>query len=80
MRSTKVIAFSVPPELERSILAHAKEEHRTLSEYLREAVRHYMTETEFESAVKSIRKKVKAKGLKVSDVEKLIDRLRSSDK
>ena len=80
MRTTKVIAFSVPPELERAIFSHAKEGHRTISEYLREAVRHYMTETEFEGAVKGARKKVKAKGLKVSDIEKLIDQLRSAKK
>ena len=31
MRSTKVIAFSVPPEFEHEIQKHAKAEHRTIS-------------------------------------------------
>ena len=49
MRTTKILAFSVPPDFENQILKHAKMEHRTLSEYLREAVRHYMTLRRFES-------------------------------
>jgi hypothetical protein len=42
MRSTKVIAFSVPPQFETHILKNAKKEHRTVSEYIREAIRHYI--------------------------------------
>ena len=48
MRTTKVLAFSVPPELENEIQKHAKAEHRTISEYIREAVRQYMSLREFE--------------------------------
>lgn len=77
MRSTRIIAFSVPKELERAILSHAKEEHRTVSEYLREAVRRYMTETEFEMSLASAKRKIKSKKIKLTDIEKLIDRLRS---
>ena len=47
MRTTKIIAFSVPPGFERAIQQRAKAEHRTVSEYLREAVREYMTLREF---------------------------------
>lgn len=69
MRTTKVLAFSVPPELENEIQKHAKAEHRTISEYIREAVRQYMSLREFEQTRKSVSKRLKKKGLKPSDVE-----------
>jgi len=76
MRTSKVLAFSVPPELERQIQAHAKAEHRTVSEYLREAVRQYMDLKEFELAQERVQMKMKKKGIKVSDVEKAVEKLR----
>src|SRR5690606_28208267 len=50
MRTTKVVTFSVPPEFEIRIQEHARLEHRTVSEYLREAVRQYMDLSKFEVA------------------------------
>ena len=76
MRTTKILAFSVPPDFENQILKHAKQEHRTLSEYLREAVRHYMTLRRFESTRKAVSLRIKKKGLKVSDVESAIEKFR----
>ena len=76
MRSTKVIAFSVPPELEHEIHKHAKAEHRTISEYLREAVRQYMNIREFEQTRQAVTKRLKRKGRKASDVDAVIAQLR----
>jgi CopG family transcriptional regulator/antitoxin EndoAI len=76
MRTTKVIAFSVPPELENEIQKHAKIEHRTVSEYLREAVRQYMVLREFEQTKKAVSKRMKRKGLKSSDVETVLSEVR----
>lgn len=76
MRLTKVIAFSVPPELEVEIQEHAKVERRTISEYLREAVRKYMTMTEFKKTQKKINKKVKSRKLKSSVVDNVINEIR----
>ncbi len=76
MRTTKVIAFSVPPEFENEIQKHAKAEHRTISEYLREAVRQYMLLREFEQVRKSVTKRMKRKGLKSSDVETALSEAR----
>lgn len=76
MRTTKVIAFSVPPDFEHEIQEHAKAEHRTISEYIREAVRQYMTLREFEQAQKTVKKRMKRKGLKPSDVESVLSELR----
>ena len=76
MRTTKILAFSVPPEFETQIVRHAKMEHRTLSEYLREAVRHYMTLRRFEATRKAVSQRAKKKGLKASDVESALEKLR----
>jgi Arc/MetJ-type ribon-helix-helix transcriptional regulator len=73
MRTTKIIAFSVPPEFETEIQSHAKKEHRTISEYIREAVRQYMNRQEFEATQKSVSKRLKKKKLKPSDVEEIVE-------
>ena len=79
MRTTKVIAFSVPPDFETNILKFAKAEHRTISEYIREALRHYMTLREFDKTRKTVSKRLKKKGLKSSDVESILSDLRRND-
>ncbi|MFZ4404776.1 MAG: hypothetical protein ACOYOK_11800 [Pseudobdellovibrionaceae bacterium] len=76
MRTTKVIAFSVPPEFELEIQKHAKAEDRTISEYLREAVRKYMNISAFERTQKVISKRLKKKGVKPSVVEDVLSTLR----
>jgi len=76
MRTTKVMAFSVPPDFEGEIQKHAKAEHRTISEYLREAVRQYMTLREFDQTRKSVSKRLKKKGRKPADVDAALSQLR----
>ena len=76
MRSTKVIAFSVPPEFEEAIQEHAKQEHRTISEYLREAIRQYMALGRFKLMQKKVAKKIKSKRLSTEDVEEALDHVR----
>ncbi len=76
MRTTKIIAFSVPPGFERDIQRHAKAEHRTVSEYLREAVRQYMTLREFERTRKTVSKRLKRKGIKPADVAAVLSNVR----
>ena len=77
MRTTKVLAFSVPPEFEKQINKHAKAEHRTMSEYIREAIRHYMDYQQFDLTQKKVTTKIKQKGLKKSDVADAVEVLRS---
>ncbi len=76
MRTTKVLAFSVPPDFESEIVRHAKLEHRTISEYLREAVRHYMTLRQFEATQKTVAARMKKKKLGPMDAERQVERLR----
>jgi predicted DNA-binding protein len=76
MRTTKVVAFSVPPDFEREIQKHAEAEHRTVSEYVREAIRQYMNLRDFDATQKKVSKRLKKKGLKASDVESAVAELR----
>ena len=45
-RNTDTITFSLPPELAQQLRQVVKEEDRTVSELLREAIRLYMEERE----------------------------------
>jgi metal-responsive CopG/Arc/MetJ family transcriptional regulator len=46
-RNTDTVTFSLPPETARELREAAKEEQRTVSELLREAIRLYMEEREW---------------------------------
>ena len=46
-RNTDTITFSLPPEMARQLRQVVKEEDRTVSELLREAIRLYMEEREW---------------------------------
>jgi hypothetical protein len=76
MRTTKVLAFSVPPEFESIITRSAKMEHRTVSEFIREAVRQYVKLQGFEQTRKTVSRKVKRLGAKPSDVEDELRKIR----
>ena len=46
-RNTKTITFSLPPEMAERVQDVMKEEDRTMSELIREALRNYMEEREW---------------------------------
>ena len=46
-RNTETITFSLPPEMAKHLRQVVKEEDRTVSELLREAIRLYMEEREW---------------------------------
>ena len=46
-RKSKVITFSMPPEMAEEVQRIVDEEDRTMSEFLREAIRLYMDEREW---------------------------------
>ena len=43
-RNRKAITFSLPPEMDAQVRRFIEEEDRTMSEFLREAIRLYMDE------------------------------------
>ena len=46
-RKSKVISFSMPPEMAEQVQQVVKEDGRTVSEFLRDAIRLYMEEREW---------------------------------
>ena len=46
-RKTKTITFSLPPEMAEEVQDVMREEGRTMSELIREALRNYMREQEW---------------------------------
>ena len=46
-RNRKAITFSLPPEMDERVRQFIQEEDRTMSEFLREAIRLYMDEQDW---------------------------------
>jgi CopG family transcriptional regulator/antitoxin EndoAI len=77
LRNTKLITISILPELLDKLNDLAREESRTRSELLREALRRYIGEKEGERLRRYGRSRAKALNLKEKDVERLVDEYRS---
>ncbi len=75
MRTTKLITISIMPEFLEEIEKLAKEERRTKSELVREALRCYIAERELKRLQRYGMKKAIELGLK--DVQRLIDENRA---
>lgn len=67
MRVTQTITFSLPKEMGQEVEKVAKEEHRTVSELLREAFRQYRALRTYARVSAKARKLVKKKGLTEKD-------------
>lgn len=72
MRTAKVISLSLPPDMEKEVQQVAKEEHRTISELLREAFRQYLANRDLASIRKEGRKVAKRMKLKPDDIAKIV--------
>ena len=67
MKTIKTITISLPIEMGEDIQKMAKEEHRTISELVREAVRQYKAQRTFTALAKKGQRVAKKKGLKPKD-------------
>jgi CopG family transcriptional regulator/antitoxin EndoAI len=79
-RISKTITISLPPEMASQVEKVMKEEGRTKSELLREALRKYMEDREWKSIFRYGERKAKELGIKPEDVEDLIDEYRAEKK
>lgn len=77
MRTTKLITISIMPEFLEEIEKLAKEERRTKSELVREALRRYIAERELRRLQRYGMKKAKELGLEEEDVQRLVDEYRA---
>jgi Arc/MetJ-type ribon-helix-helix transcriptional regulator len=73
MKTIKTITISLPVEMGVDIQKMAKEEHRTISEFVREAVRQYKAQRIFTALTRKGQKIAKKKGLKPSDFKRHFD-------
>lgn len=72
-RTTKTISLSVPPEMAEEIKELMKEEGRTRSELIREALRHYVEEKEWRKIYRYGEMKASEKGITEDQVEDIVD-------
>jgi Arc/MetJ-type ribon-helix-helix transcriptional regulator len=78
MRNAKTISITLPPDLLVKAQAIAQNEHRTISELFREALRRYMNgNAEWEAVLRRTRATGHALGIESeADVERLSDEFR----
>lgn len=62
-RSRKAITFSLPPKMDEQVRRFIQEEDRTMSEFLREAIRLYMDEQEWLRSERRKRAKARRRDL-----------------
>ncbi len=71
------MTLSLPPQLFEKAERLAKKENRNKSELLREALRRYIEEREWQEVVRYGRKKVRQQGISTeADIERIVDAAR----
>ena len=76
MRTAKVVSISLPPDMNSEIQELAKEERRSVSELMREALRQYIALNTWKKAQKQVRKIAKKKAISPEDIQDIIDQER----
>lgn len=76
-RTTKTITFSLPPEMADRVNEVIKQQGRSRSEFLREAVLRHMEECEWRQLLQYGEARARAKGIGPEDVADLIDEYRA---
>lgn len=71
-KKTKIISISLPPDMTEEIQDMAKEERRSVSEVIREALRQYAANRDLKSVRKEASKSAKRKGIKPDDVDRIV--------
>jgi CopG family transcriptional regulator/antitoxin EndoAI len=78
LRLTKLISISIMPDFLREVERVAKEENRTKSELIREALRRYIEDREWEKLTRYARIKSAETGMKTEeDIQRVVDEFRS---
>jgi CopG family transcriptional regulator/antitoxin EndoAI len=72
MRSTRTLSITLPPEMLKRAQSIAKRESRTMSELVREALRHYDRQAWWDEVNAYGRQRAEERGLRERDVERLI--------
>ena len=75
-RTTKTITFSLPPEMMERADEVIKEQGRSRSEFLREALLRYIEECEWRQVLKYGERRAREKGIGPEDVGPLVEEYR----
>ena len=75
-RTTKTITFSLSPEMANRVDEVMKQQGRTRSEFLREALLRYLQECEWRELLQYGVQRAREQGLEPEDVDRLIDEYR----
>ena len=76
-RKSRVITFSMPPEMADQVRQLMQEEGRTMSELIREALRLYMDDREWRSLLRYGQRRARELGISLEDVERLLEEYRA---
>lgn len=68
----QIISISLPPDMTKEVQEMAKEERRSVSEIIREALRQYSANRILKDVRKEARKVVKKKGVKPEDIDRIV--------
>ena len=76
-RTTKTITFSLPPEMADRVDEVMKQQRRSRSEFLRDAVLRYIEECEWRQLLQYGEKRAREKGIGPEDVAGLVEEYRA---
>lgn len=76
MRVTKIWNISLPPEMARAAEKAAKDEARTKSELIREALRQYLWGRRWKELRRYGEERARGKGVREEDLDRLIHEVR----
>ncbi len=76
-RTTKTITFSLPPEMANRVDEVMKQQGRSRSEFLREAVLRYIEECEWRQLLQYGEERAREKGIGPGDVAGLVEEYRA---
>jgi CopG family transcriptional regulator/antitoxin EndoAI len=80
MRSTKTLSVTLPPDMLKRAQSLAKKESRTMSELIREALRHYERRSWWDEVNAYGRARAERQGIREEEVDRLIHEVRAARK
>jgi CopG family transcriptional regulator / antitoxin EndoAI len=79
MKTSKTLSVTLPPEMLKRARSMARKESRTMSELVREALRHYERRTWWNEVNTYGQAKARERGIREEDVSRLVDEVRTSE-
>jgi len=78
MRNTRTLSVTLPPDMLKRAQSIAKKESRTMSELIREALRHYERRSWWDDVNAYGRAQAARQGIREQDVDRLVHEARAS--